>query len=168
LTEVADPPQTQASDYSHDIVLDSGDGFSDEPFIRLQADELPPAGVQAIENTWALVSRSGEPVAFISPDHVAGLDPYQPVAAIFGELDDAYVADFGHPRDFFRASLGAPRQVRGRVVVFDRPATQTRYYRARLSEFAEAVCALGLALEVGELCDDNLCACERRDRWRDR
>ena len=143
------------------MVIDRGDGFSDEPFIRLQADELPPPGVQAIENTWALVVGDGQPVAFISPEIVTSLDPDQPVAAIFDELRDAYVADFGQPRDYFRASLGRPLEVSGRVVVFSRDFTDAIATRAILTDLATARCPRGRILPPGKTCSST-CDCSRR------
>ncbi len=161
MTEVADPPQTQTSGYSHDVVIDRGDGFSDEPFIRLQADELPPPGVQAIDNTWALVVRGGQAVAFLSPEIVTSLDPGQPVTVVFDGLEDAYVADFGQPRDYFRANLGRPLEVSGRIVVFSRDVADAVATRAVLTDLATARCPRGRILPPGKMCS-RTCDCSRR------
>ena len=173
MTEVLYPPTSEPDpgDYSHRIAVDVGGGSDDEPFIVLQAGEHPPAGVQAIENTWALVVLRGQPVAFLSPDIVTSLDPYLPVAAVFDEQDEAYVADFRDPRGYFERNLGRPREVFGRVIVFSRdyadppeifgrPAYGAPV-RAVLTEFARARCARGQILPPGVLCDP-ACRCERR------
>jgi len=161
LTEVLYPPETMPAGYGHDIVIDRGDGFSDEPFIRLAGEELPPPGVQAIEDTWALVTLRGEPVAFISPEIVTTLDPDSAVREVLDELADAYVGDFGHPRDYFQANL-AGRVARGRIAVFDQCAVGTRWLRTRLTELEAVKCAAGWTLEPGAICDDS-CACGRGD-----
>jgi hypothetical protein len=137
-----------------------GRGGSDDPFVILAGEEAPPEGIQAAEDLWAVVTLGGNPVAFVSPEVVSGLDPDLPVGATFDDLRSAYVADFvRQPRDFFRQWLS--RQVRGRVVILDRRYAERRSSRIAVTALEDAQCDLGQILPIGEICDAS-CRCSRR------
>jgi hypothetical protein len=155
------PPSTQASASGHGFQLDYDPAASDEPFLVLRGEEPPPPGVQAVAGYWALITMAGEPAAFVSPDVVASLDADVSVAAcVFAGLRQAYAAELGRPRDFYRGRLGRPRTVTGRVIVLDHAAAERFAGRALLTEFDDAQCDYGRILPVGETCED--CMCPRR------
>lgn len=159
---VMEPPEAPPSGMSFGARL-AGDRYgSDEPFVVLVGEQVPPEGIQATTGLWGLVTLGGEPAAFISPDVVTALDPDEHVESVLRDLASAYVADLAaQPRDFFRANLG--REVRGRVIILDRQCVPQRAGAGtRLDEFDDPPCDEGTILPVGETCEG--CQCPRRRR----
>jgi hypothetical protein len=152
------PPASPASGYGAGEHLDYGGGLSEDHYLVLRGEEVPPASAFATR-LWALVTLGGEPVAFISPDEVQNLDPGRPVAALLDDLDAAYVAGIGEPAAFYRQRLGRPHVTQGRVVILNRDFAGTAGLRARLAEFDDAECVYGIITGIGKPCSS--CICER-------
>ena len=152
------PSASTASGYGAGAHLDYGGGLSEDHYVVLQGEEVPPASV-FVTSLWALVTLDGEPVAFISPDEVQNLAPDRPVAAFLNDLVAAYVADIAEPTPFFRQRLGRPHVTVGRVVILSRDFAGTARLLARLTEFDLTECAYGIIVGVGKTC--NSCICER-------
>lgn len=152
------PSASTASGYGAGAHLDYGGGLSEDHYVVLQGEEVPPASV-FVTSLWALVTLDGEPVAFISPDEVQNLAPDRPVAAFLNNLVAAYVADIAEPTPFFRQRLGRPHVTVGRVVILSRDFAGTAGLLARLTEFDLTECAYGIIIGVGKTC--NSCICER-------
>jgi len=152
VAEPAEPPTIDRAGY--------GSRGRDDPFVVLPAEQAPPAGIQAAEGLWALVTIDGAPVAFVSPEVVSELDPYRPVGTLFDGFGPAYVAQFARePRRFFEAELGEP--VSGRVLVLDNDFADTLGRGVPLSDFVATKCLYGQILPVGTKCDK--CVCQRDD-----
>jgi hypothetical protein len=152
------PPASTASGYGAGPDLDYGGGLSEDHYVVLRGEEVPPASV-VVTSLWALVTLGGEPVAFISPDEVQNLDPDRPVAAFLDDLDAAYVADIGDPTRFFRQRLGRPHVTVGRVIILSRDFAGTTGVPTRLTEFGVTECAYGIIVGVGQTCSS--CICDR-------
>ncbi len=140
----------------------AGFGLQDEPYLVLRGDEHPPSGTFLVDGVWALITSSDGPVAFVSPDVVAGLRHDVNVDTVLSYAQRAYIADIGEPRDFFRSRLGRPRTVSGRVFVLNRDYANRGPTFAALTEFDDAECDLGTMLPVGEICNED-CECPRRE-----
>jgi hypothetical protein len=161
LTNPVEPADVRPrpADDSTNRWVDFGRRGRDDPFVMLPAEQTPPDGIQAAEGLWGLVTVDGEPVAFVSPEVVSGLNPYRPVGSLFDNLERGYVARFARePRRFFEAELAYP-VVSGRVIVLDDDFAQSFGQQVTLIDFAATRCMYGEILQVGRKC--NRCRCQR-------